>query len=37
VVIMADGRIIEEGPSSEVMRNPQSQRAQRFLQAVRNR
>jgi polar amino acid transport system ATP-binding protein len=37
VVIMADGRIIEEGPSSEVMRNPQSERAQRFLQAVRNR
>ena len=37
VIIMADGRIIEEGPSSSVMRDPKSERAQRFLQAVKNR
>jgi polar amino acid transport system ATP-binding protein len=37
VVIMADGRIIEEGPSSELMRNPKTERAQRLLQAVKNR
>jgi len=37
VLIMADGRIIEGGKSSDVMRNPQSERAQRFLSAVMNR
>ncbi|WP_171060907.1 amino acid ABC transporter ATP-binding protein [Poseidonocella sp. HB161398] len=37
VLIMADGRIIEQGPSAEVMRNPQTERAQRFLSAVMNR
>ena len=37
VLVMADGRIIEEGPSAEVMRNPQSARAKRFLSAVKDR
>jgi polar amino acid transport system ATP-binding protein len=37
VIIMADGRIIEEGPSAEVMRNPKTERAKRFLQAVNDR
>ena len=37
VIIMADGRIIEEGPSREVIRNPKSERAQRFLKAVKDR
>ena len=37
VIIMADGRIIEEGPSKEVMRNPQTDRAKRFLKAVKDR
>lgn len=37
VMIMADGNIIENGPSAEVMRNPQTERAQRFLRAVRDR
>jgi polar amino acid transport system ATP-binding protein len=37
LVIMADGKILEEGPSAEVMRSPKTERAQRFLQAVRNR
>jgi polar amino acid transport system ATP-binding protein len=37
VIIMADGRIIEEGPSVQVMRSPQSARAKRFLGAVLNR
>ena len=37
VIIMADGRILEEGPSASIMRNPQTERAQRFLQAVKNR
>ncbi|WP_291153812.1 amino acid ABC transporter ATP-binding protein [Ensifer sp. SSB1] len=37
VVVMADGRIVEEGPSREVMRNPHSQRARLFLNAVKNR
>ncbi|MBX5210480.1 amino acid ABC transporter ATP-binding protein [Rhizobium sp. NZLR11] len=37
VIIMADGRILEEGPSASLMRNPQTERAQRFLQAVKNR
>jgi len=37
VVVMADGRIIEQGPSAQVMRNPQHERVKRFLAAVRNR
>ena len=37
VVVMADGRIIEQGPSETVMRNPQNARAQRFLNAVKDR
>jgi polar amino acid transport system ATP-binding protein len=37
VIIMADGKIIEEGPSKQVMRNPQSERAKRFLKAVKDR
>lgn len=37
VMIMADGRVLEEGPSQSIMRNPQTERAQRFLQAVKNR
>ncbi|MGX5844940.1 amino acid ABC transporter ATP-binding protein [Mesorhizobium sp. ArgA1] len=37
VVIMADGQIIEQGMSQEVMRNPRTGRAQRFLRAVRDR
>ncbi len=37
VIIMADGRIVEQGPSQEIMRNPQTERAQRFLKAVKDR
>jgi len=37
VIIMADGKIIEEGPSKQVMRDPQSDRAKRFLKAVKDR
>ena len=37
VIIMADGQILEQGPSKEVMRNPQTDRAKRFLKAVRDR
>ncbi|ACC73964.1 amino acid ABC transporter ATP-binding protein [Paraburkholderia phymatum] len=37
VVVMADGGILEEGPSGEVMRNPRTERVQRFLSAVRDR
>ncbi len=37
VIIMADGVIVEEGPSEKVMKNPQTERAQRFLNAVRER
>ncbi len=37
VIIMADGRIIEEGPSAQVMRRPATERAQRFLHAVNDR
>ena len=37
VLVMADGRIVEEGRSAEVMRNPQSARARRFLSAVKHR
>ena len=37
VLIMADGVVVEEGPSASVMRNPQSERARRFLKATRDR
>ncbi|VVN68771.1 amino acid ABC transporter ATP-binding protein [Pseudomonas fluorescens] len=37
VVVMAEGRIIEQGPSVQVMRDPQHERVIQFLQAVRNR
>ncbi|MFC4625209.1 amino acid ABC transporter ATP-binding protein [Daeguia caeni] len=37
VLLMADGHILEDGPSKEVMRNPKSERAKRFLHAVLNR
>ena len=37
VLVMADGKIVEEGPSETVMRYPQSARAQRFLNAVKDR
>lgn len=37
VLIMADGKVIEEGPSADVMRSPKTPRAQKFLQAVKNR
>ena len=37
IVMMADGRIVESGPSQEVMRNPKTERAQRFLRAVKDR
>jgi polar amino acid transport system ATP-binding protein len=37
VIIMADGKIIEQGLSKEVMRNPQTDRAKRFLKAVKDR
>jgi polar amino acid transport system ATP-binding protein len=37
VVVMAEGRIIEQGPSQQVMRQPEHERVIQFLQAVRNR
>jgi polar amino acid transport system ATP-binding protein len=37
VMIMADGRIVEKGPSKEIMRNPQQERTKRFLRAVHDR
>ena len=37
VVVMAEGRIIEQGPSAQVMRQPRHERVSKFLQAVRNR
>ncbi|MNE63499.1 Glutamine transport ATP-binding protein GlnQ [compost metagenome] len=37
VVVMAEGRIIEQGPSTQVMRQPRHERVSKFLQAVRNR
>ena len=37
VAIMADGHILEYGASEQLMRDPQTERAQRFLRAVRNR
>jgi len=37
VVVMADGEIIEEGASAQVMRAPRHPRVQKFLTAVRDR
>jgi polar amino acid transport system ATP-binding protein len=37
VIIMADGRIVEQGPSREIMRAPRSERGQRFLHALKDR
>lgn len=37
VMIMADGHIVEMGPSKDVMRNPQQERTKRFLRAVHDR
>ncbi len=37
VIIMADGKIVEEGPSRELMKSPQSERGKRFLQALKDR
>ncbi|MGF6261859.1 polar amino acid transport system ATP-binding protein [Paraburkholderia youngii] len=37
VIIMADGRILEQGPSEQVMRRPTTERAAKFLNAVRDR
>jgi polar amino acid transport system ATP-binding protein len=37
VMIMADGKIIEKGPSKDIMRNPQEERTKRFLRAVHDR
>jgi len=36
-MIMADGNIIEKGPSKDVMRNPREERTKRFLRAVHDR
>ncbi len=36
-MIMADGVIIEEGVSGDVIRNPQTERARRFLRAINER
>jgi polar amino acid transport system ATP-binding protein len=33
-IIMADGSILEEGPSSDVIRDPSTERARRFMRAV---
>jgi polar amino acid transport system ATP-binding protein len=37
VIVMADGKIIEEGSSSKVMRHSENERVKRFLSAVRDR
>lgn len=37
VMIMAEGHIIEQGPSRDIMRNPQQERTKRFLRAVHDR
>lgn len=37
VILMADGRVLEDGPSAEVMRRPKTARARQFLGAVMNR
>jgi polar amino acid transport system ATP-binding protein len=37
VVVMADGRIIEQGPPSQVLVTPENERTKRFLRAVTDR
>jgi polar amino acid transport system ATP-binding protein len=37
VIVMAEGRIVEEGSSAQVMRDPATERAKRFLHAVVDR
>ena len=37
VVVMADGRIIEQGPPSQVLVAPENERTKRFLRAVTDR
>ncbi len=37
VLVMADGSIIEHGPSAQVMRSPGNERTRRFLRAVNDR
>ncbi len=37
VVVMAGGRIVERGPSRELMRHPKQERTRRFLSAVLDR
>jgi len=37
VIVMADGEIIEQGESAQVMRSPEHPRVQQFLSAVRDR
>ncbi|MGM3216484.1 amino acid ABC transporter ATP-binding protein [Pseudomonas sp. PhalM4] len=37
VIVMADGEIIEQGLSGQVMRDPQNPRVKQFLSAVRDR
>jgi len=37
VVVMADGRIIEQGNSRDIIRSPQTERGRRFLRAVNER
>ncbi|WP_458106613.1 amino acid ABC transporter ATP-binding protein [Arthrobacter sp. R3-55] len=37
IVFMADGRVVEENTSKELIRNPQHTRTQQFLRAVRDR
>lgn len=37
VLFMADAEVVEYGPSKEVLNNPQTPRAERFLRAVKDR
>jgi polar amino acid transport system ATP-binding protein len=37
VIVMADGRIIEQGPPSQVLVAPDNERTKRFLRAVTDR
>ena len=37
VLVMAEGAIVEHGPSAQVMRNPRHDRTRRFLRAVNDR
>ncbi len=36
-VVMAEGRVVEQGASRQVIRDPRTERARRFLSAVQNR